>query len=407
MPPLTTARVFPPDLAAVSALPGADTVELTILIPCLNEAETLGICIRKARKFLSDADVVGEVLVADNGSTDGSQAIAERLGARVINVPDRGYGAALLGGLAVARGAFVIMGDADDSYDFGCLDDFLHRLRAGDDLVMGNRFKGGITPKAMPFLHRYLGNPFLSFLGRLFFKIPVGDFHCGLRGFNTAKIRALAISSTGMEFASEMILRARFGNLRISEVPTTLRPAGRSRPPHLRTWRDGWRHLKLLLIHSPRWLFLTPGLILLSAGAVGSARLFFGPVSLGAINLDFNSYVFANMLVIVGAQITTFGAVASVYAVSSGLIAGSRSASLFARETTPDNMVQMALALALVSAAAFGYALMIWAQTEFGPLHDSRVPRLMVASMTFIVLALQMFFSGFLLGVLTIPRQRA
>ena len=246
--------------------------ELTVLMPCLNEVETLAACIGKALAYLRTQRVAGEVLLADNGSDDGSQAIARELGARVVDVPTKGYGAALLGGIAQARGRFVIMGDADDSYDFSQLDGFLARLRDGADLVIGNRFAGGIAPGAMPPLHRYLGNPVLSLIGRLFFGVGVGDFHCGLRGFRTDRVRALDLRTTGMEFASEMVVRSAVAGLRIDEVPCRLAPDGRSRKPHLKTWRDGWRHLKFLLIFSPRWLFLLPGGALTILGALGCPR---------------------------------------------------------------------------------------------------------------------------------------
>ncbi|HEX8868831.1 MAG TPA: glycosyltransferase family 2 protein, partial [Lentzea sp.] len=229
--------------------------ELTILMPCLNEAETLETCIRKAQGYLERSGVVGEVLIADNGSTDGSQKIATDLGARVVDIPAKGYGNALLGGIRAARGKFVIMGDADDSYDFSNLDDYVTRLRAGADLVMGNRFKGGIEPGAMPPLHKYLGNPVLSAVGVLFFKAPVRDFHCGLRGFQRDVMLKVGLHTSGMEFASEVVVKSCLAGLRIEEVPTTLKKDGRSRPPHLRSWRDGWRHLRFLLIYSPRWLF--------------------------------------------------------------------------------------------------------------------------------------------------------
>lgn len=238
------------------------TLELTILMPCLNEAETLAVCIRKAKEYLELSGVAGEVLIADNGSTDGSQEIARAGGARVVAVASRGYGAALLGGIDAAHGKYIIMGDADDSYDFTALQPFVDGLRKGADIVMGNRFKGGIAPGAMPMLHRYLGNPVLSGIGRLFFRIPIKDFHCGLRGFSRERIRELNLRTTGMEFASEMLVRAALAGYTVEEVPTTLKPDGRSRPPHLRTWRDGWRHLSFLLMYSPRWLFLYPGLLI-------------------------------------------------------------------------------------------------------------------------------------------------
>src|SRR4026208_2626990 len=240
--------------------------ELSILMPCLNEAETLATCIKKAQKALESLNVRGEVVIADNGSTDGSPEIAASLGARVVHVAEKGYGSALLGGLNAARGKYIIMGDADDSYDFTNLGPFLEKLRAGYDLVMGNRFKGGIAPPAMPPLHKYLGNPVLTGIGRLFFRSPCGDFHCGLRGFKKEAVMNLDLRTTGMEFASEMVVKATLHKMRITEVPTTLSPDGRSRAPHLRSWRDGWRHLRFLFLYSPRWLFLYPGLLLILIG---------------------------------------------------------------------------------------------------------------------------------------------
>ena len=255
-------------------------------MPCLNEAETLERCVRRAVETLAASGLAGEVLVADNGSTDGSQEIAERAGARVVPVPERGYGAALLGGIAAARGRYVVMGDADDSYDFGDVPAFVARLEEGHDLVMGSRFQGRIEPGAMPFLHRWLGNPVLSFLGRLFFRVPISDFHCGIRGFRKEAIDRIGLRTTGMEFASEMVVKATLFGLRIGEIPVTLRKDGRSRPPHLRTWRDGWRHLRFLLMYSPRWLYLWPGLLLVLLGTGLLAWLFPGPRHVGAATLD-------------------------------------------------------------------------------------------------------------------------
>src|ERR1700760_3659962 len=276
-------------------------IELTILMPCLNEAETLAICIDKARGYLERSGVVGEVLIADNGSTDGSQLIAEEHGARVVAVPEKGYGAALIGGINAARGRFVIMGDADDSYDFENLEGMIERLRGGADLVMGNRFQGGIAPGAMPFLHRYLGNPVLSFIGRLFFSIPVGDFHCGLRGFSRQSMLDLRLQSPGMEFASEMVVKAALNGLRIEETPTTLKPDGRSRPPHLKTWRDGWRHLRFLLLHSPKWLFVYPGLVLIFLGLAGAIALSAGAVRLtSGLELDIHTLTAACFSILIG-----------------------------------------------------------------------------------------------------------
>lgn len=281
-------------------------MELTVLMPCLNEARTVGKCVDAAMRFLRDAGVRGEVLVADNGSTDDSRSLARAAGARVVEVPDRGYGAALLGGIREARGRFVIMGDADDSYDFSALQSFVAALRGGADLVMGNRFQGGIAEGAMPFLHRYLGNPVLSFIGRLFFRTTIGDFHCGLRGFSREAIQHLGLASPGMEFASEMVAKAALARLRIEEVPTTLRPDGRGRPSHLRTWRDGWRHLRFLLLFCPRWLFLYPGLALF---AVGSAGLLSGlPAMPDALttHVGIHSLLYMAAATILGVQMVVF-----------------------------------------------------------------------------------------------------
>jgi glycosyltransferase involved in cell wall biosynthesis len=281
-------------------------LELTVLMPCLNEARTLPACIAKAQQFLARSQVRGEVLVADNGSADGSQALAQAHGARVINVPVRGYGAALMAGIASARGRYVVMGDADSSYDFSDLSAFVAELRRGNQLVMGNRFRGGISPGAMPPLHRYLGNPALSFLGRLFFKSPIHDFHCGLRGFDRRTMLDLGLQCEGMEFASEMVVKATLGQLRITEVPTTLSPDGRDRPPHLRTWRDGWRHLRFLLLFTPRWLFLYPGIVLalLSLMQLVLANLY--PGGWGRWPMGIHTQLFAAAGMVLGYQTMLF-----------------------------------------------------------------------------------------------------
>jgi glycosyltransferase involved in cell wall biosynthesis len=370
----------------------ADELELTILMPCLNEAETIAVCIGKAQGFLRKAAISGEVLIADNGSTDGSQQIATELGARVVPVSQKGYGAALLGGIAAARGRYVVMGDADDSYDFGELDAFLSRLRGGAELVMGNRFRGGIEAGAMPALHRYLGNPVLSYLGRLFFRIDLGDFHCGLRGFNTASIRGLNLRTTGMEFASEMVVRSALAGLRTEEVPTTLKPDGRSRPPHLKTWRDGWRHLKFLLMYNPRWLFFVPGTTLCILGVLLSALLFYGPLHLNTtMELDLNTFVAACFMVVAGTQLISFGLLSRYYADITGILPHNPNADRLSR---------------LLSTLFFGYAVIRWANVDFGPLNDSEIPRIIVLGLTLLVVGMQVFFSAFLLGVLEIPIKR-
>ncbi|MDX8510297.1 glycosyltransferase family 2 protein [Mesorhizobium captivum] len=392
---------------AFTAVRAAEGLELTILMPCLNEAETLAICIGKAKSFLDRAGIAGEVLIADNGSSDGSQQIASENGARVVPVTNRGYGAALLGGIAAARGRYIIMGDADDSYDFGALEAFVSRLRGGADLVMGNRFKGGIEPGAMPPLHRHLGNPMLSFIGRLFFRIKTGDFHCGLRGFNADRIRKLDLQTSGMEFASEMVVRSALAGLRIEEVPTTLKPDGRSRPPHLRTWRDGWRHLKFLLVHNPRWMFFIPGTALLGFGALLVTLLMLGPLQVvDNLSLDINTFVAACFMVVVGVQLITFGAISRYYAEITGILPPNRRSDWLTRTLSTDRLAGNAGICFAGGALFFGYAVWRWASLGFGPLEDPEIPRVVVLGLSLIVISLQAFFSAFLLGVLEIPVKR-
>ena len=385
----------------------AAVMELTVLMPCLNEAETLALCIGKAQAFLKRAGIAGEVLIADNGSTDGSQKIAEALGAHVVPVAQKGYGAALLGGIAAARGRYVIMGDADDSYDFSALEAFVERLRSGADLVMGNRFKGGIDEGAMPPLHRYLGNPVLSFIGRLFYRIDTGDFHCGLRGFRADSIRALDLRTSGMEFASEMVVRAALAGLRIEEVPTTLKPDGRSRAPHLRTWHDGWRHLKLLLMYNPRWLFFIPGTALAGIGLVFAALLVFGPLRvINNLSLDLNTFVAACFAVITGVQLITFGAISRHYAHMTGMLPESRRSTWLSGYLSTDRLAANAGLLFTAGMLFFGYAVARWASLGFGPLDNSEIPRIVVLGLSLVVISFQAFFSAFLLGVLEIPLKR-
>jgi hypothetical protein len=371
-------------------------------MPCLNEAETIATCIRKAQQFLKDHGVSGEVLIADNGSTDGSQSIAQSLGARVEAVSARGYGAALQGGIAAARGRFVIMGDADDSYEFSALMPFILRLRDGADLVMGNRFRGGIAPGAMPFLHRYLGNPVLSFIGRLFFGVPAGDFHCGLRGFSRERIVALDLRTTGMEFASEMVVRAALARYRIDEVPTTLKPDGRSRPPHLRTWRDGWRHLRFLLVYSPRWLFLVPGLLLLALGSIGAAVLLPGPVRVGGIGFDIHTFIVACLSILVGLQSLTFGIIARKYAASRGLVPATSRQEAWLSMITMDRMLLVALAVSLAGIGGVLYCVSVWASVGFGPLEYRSMLRVLTLSATGVAAGLQLAFAAFLGGVMDV-----
>jgi glycosyltransferase involved in cell wall biosynthesis len=381
------------------------SLELTILMPCLNEAETIEVCVRKAKAWLDGSGVTGEVLVADNGSRDGSQALAEACGARVVPIPEKGYGAALIGGIRAARGKYVIMGDADDSYDFSRLDAFVDKLQDGADLVMGNRFKGGIDKGAMPPLHYWLGNPVLSFLGRLLFNIPIGDFHCGLRGFNRDSILALGLKSPGMEFASEMVVKASLAKVRMEEVPTTLKKDGRSRPPHLKTWRDGWRHLKFLLLHSPKWMFVYPGVFLLALGLFGSILLAPGAVAISpTVQIDIHSLVAACFAVVIGTQLVMFGALARRYAMIEGVLpdASSFKKTLLGMELEPILRVAgVILALGLIGA---GVAVSRWAGAGFGPIIYNDVMRMLVISLTAITVAIQIGAAGVLASMLNIRR---
>jgi glycosyltransferase involved in cell wall biosynthesis len=381
--------------------------ELTILMPCLNEEETIGVCISKALDFLERSGVDGEVLIADNGSVDSSIAIATRAGARVVHVPEKGYGGALMGGIAAARGRYIIMGDADDSYDFSSLEPFIEKLRSGYDLVMGNRFQGGIFPGAMPLLHRYLGNPVLSFIGRLFFKIPVRDFHCGLRGFSKISAAKMELTTTGMEFASEMIVKSYLNKLQICEVPTTLKPDGRSRAPHLKTWRDGWRHLKFLLMYNPKWLFFYPGLFLLLFGSLLGAALLPGPIEVGkGLVLNFNSFLTACLTSILGTQLITFGAFARYYASITGILPrGIRSERIIYWCKT-DRLILLALLLFMFGSTIFVISLIQWAKVDFGALTNPIAPRLVASGLSIAIIGVQTAFSAFLFGILDIPTRQ-
>jgi hypothetical protein len=374
-------------------------VELSIVLPCLDEAETLGVCVRKAQDSLRRLAVVGEVVVADNGSTDGSQDIARAHDARVVEVPRRGYGAAIAAGIAAARGEYVLMADADDSYALDDLGGFVTELRSGADLVMGNRFQGGIAPGAMPVLHRYLGNPVLSRLGRLFFRIPVGDFHCGIRAFRRDRIGELGLRTSGMEFASEMVVRSALAGLRISEVPTMLRPDGRSRSPHLRTWSDGWRHLRFLLAFSPRWLLLYPSMILQVIGLAGLVWLAAGPRRVGAIGFDLHSMVaFATMFVL-GMQGVGLAVIARSYAAALGLLAPStRLVGALARVPLERGLVVGGLLLVLGS-GCFIAALTSWGANGFGTLDVVATMRVPIIGMVLAVSGFQLIIVSFTLSL--------
>jgi glycosyltransferase involved in cell wall biosynthesis len=379
--------------------------EISVVIPCLNEAETLATCIEKVKIAFSSNAIRYEVIVADNGSTDQSQEIAQQLGARLIHVPEKGYGNALMGGISQAKANFIIMGDADDSYDFTALMPFLEKLREGYDLVMGNRFLGGIKAGAMPFLHRYLGNPMLSGIGRLFFRTPIRDFHCGLRGFTKTAYDRMDLQTTGMEFASEMVVKASLLGMRITEVPTTLSPDGRSRPPHLRTWRDGWRHLRFMLLYSPRWLFLYPGFMLIALGFLGMLWLWSGPRQIYGVKLDIHTFLYAAMTVIIGFQAVSFAVFSKVFAISEGLMSEDERLTRVFRYVTLE--VGLIVGGVFIVMGLWGsiYALRIWEQSSFGPLEPAKTLRMVIPAVIMMVLGFQVILSSFLLSVFGLRRK--
>jgi glycosyltransferase involved in cell wall biosynthesis len=383
-----------------------DGIELSIIMPCLNEAETLEVCIHKARGFLDKTGIRGEIIIGDNGSTDGSQEIALRNNARVVPVAVRGYGAALYFASLAAHGKYIIMGDSDDSYDFTALERFVENLRRGDDLVMGNRFLGGIKPGAMPWKNRYIGNPILSSIGRLFFHCPAKDFHCGLRGFSKAAFERMDLRTTGMEFASEMVIKSTLMHLRISEVPTTLSPDGRTRPPHLRPWRDGWRHLRFMLLYSPRWLFLFPGLILMIAGAIGVAAIWFGNVSFGRVHLGVHTMLYAAVAMVIGFQATTFSYFTKIFAIREGLLPEDPRLTRTFKYITLESGLIVGIFLILLGISGSVYALMFWSSRSFGPLNAEGMLRLVIPSALMLMLGFQTVLSSFFLSVLGLGIRR-
>lgn len=381
--------------------PGEVSFELSIVMPCLNEAETVVTCIQKALSFLASSNISGEVIVADNGSTDGSVEMARRAGARVVAVKDKGYGNALRGGIAAARGKYVIMADSDDSYDFMALAPFIEKLCQGYDLVMGNRFKGEIKPGAMPPLHRYLGNPVLTGIGRLFFSSTCTDFHCGMRGFTKDAYEKLQLRTAGMEFASEMIVKAALQQMRIAEVPVSLSPDGRSRPPHLRSWRDGWRHFRFLLLYSPRWLFLYPGLALMFTGLIVSLGLLSGPKGV----FDIHTLLFAATAVIVGFQMVSFAVFAKIFAISEGLLPEDQHLARVFRYITLEVGLIAGFGLMLLGIAGSLDAVWIWKSKSFGALDPSQMMRIAIPSVTCLVLGCQVISSSFFLSLLGLKRR--
>ena len=382
-------------------------VEFTLLMPCLNEAESIAVCVQKAGSALSRLGIQGEVLVADNGSLDGSQELAVNAGARLIAVHERGYGAALIGGVKAARGRYIIMGDADDSYDWYAIDPFVEKLRVGNDIVMGCRLpRGGgkVVDGAMPWLHRWLGNPVLSHLGRLFFGCAVTDFHCGMRGFSRTAIEKLALTCPGMEFASEMIVKAALSNLRMVEVPITLYPALRSRPPHLRAFRDGWRHLRFMLIFSPRWLFLWPGLFLFLTGVLGFVLLSSGPVVVKSVTFDTNTLMVFSIFCILGMQIVIFGLFARIFAARERLLPEDFMLSRVCDRVRMEHGLFLGTATSVVGIVMLLVAVNSWARHSFGPLPSSLESRLVISSLTLLSLGVQITFASFFLSMLGLPK---
>ncbi len=384
-------------------------LDLSIVMPCLNEVETIEQCLSKAQQSLRELGLNGEIIVADNGSTDGSAEIATELGARVLQIKEKGYGNALRGGIEAAEGKWIIMGDADNSYDFGSITPFIDKLKEGFDLVMGCRLpKGGgkIKEGAMPWKHRWIGNPALSGIGRLFFESSVTDFHCGLRAFTREAYQQMGLRTTGMEFASEMVIKATLQGMRVAEVPITLYKDGRSRPPHLRSWRDGWRHLRFMLLYSPTWLFLVPGIILLLVGTGFNARMQMGPWKVGPFGFDTNTMLVCSMLQIVGLQIFFFGMFARIFATSEGLLPENPSPlSKFFNYFNLERGLIFGLAIFLVGVIKLLQAVLYWKAAHFGAISYPDSLRQVIPAVTLITMGVQVIFSSFFLSILDIPRK--
>ncbi len=392
--------------AAILPLRHEEPLELSVVMPCLNEEETLATCIRKAQRAIAEANIAGEVIVADNGSTDRSVEIAEQLGACVVHVKAKGYGNALMGGIAAAGGKFIVMGDADDSYDFGHIPRFVEELRRGSDLVMGNRFRGGIQKGAMPPLHQYFGNPALTRLGRLFFRNRnVGDFYCGLRGFRKEVYERMGLRTTGMEFATEMVVKATLLKMHVSEVPTTLSPDGRSRPPHLRTWRDGWRTLRFFLLYSPRWLFLYPGLGLMLLGTVLGAWLLPAPRVVAGVMFDVHTLLYAAVFVLLGFQAIAFAVFSKLFAISEGLLPPDPTLDKAFRYITLEVGLLVGALLILVGLGVSVYAVGFWQSRHFGALDYPQTMRLVIPASLFLTVGVQTVFASFFLSVLGLRRR--
>ena len=378
--------------------------ELSIVMPCLNEQETLAICIKKAQGFLKTHQVVGEIIVADNGSEDGSQKIAKEQGVRLIIVKDKGYGNALKAGINSAIGKYVIMADADNSYNFAALMPFLEKLREGFDMVIGNRFKGGIEKGAMPFLHRYLGNPILSYMGRLFYEVKIKDFHCGLRGFSKEAFNQMNLRTSGMEFASEMIVKSRLNNLQITEVPTRLHRDGRSRKPHLNTWSDGWRHLRFLMLYSPQWLFLIPATILMVIGSISSFILMIKPVVVNGITFDIHTLIYTFSLILIGFQFMVFYALTKIFAVENGLLPKSKRYNRLFKYINLEKGLVLGFLLLILGIILSFKGLFVWQDTQFGNLSPSYSFRIIIPAVFTLLLGIQVILFSLFFSILGLEK---
>lgn len=391
--------------AEAETVPDRDELEISVVLPCLNERETVGTCVAKAKAAIETAGLRGEIIVADNGSTDGSIEIAKSAGARVVHVDERGYGNALRGGIRAARGKFVLMADSDDSYDFSHIPRFVDELKNGSELVMGNRFLGGIQSGAMPLLHRYLGNPVLTAVGRLFFHSPSKDFHCGIRAFRKESYEKMAIRSTGMEFASEMVVKASLLRMRVSEVPTTLSPDGRSHPPHLRTWHDGWRHLRFLLMYSPRWLFLYPGIASVIVGVAACLWLLPGPRRVGDVVFDVHTLAYGFGSILVGFQLLAFAVFTKIFAITEGLLPEDPKMNRLFKYIKLETGLVLGGVCVLLGIAGSLFAVSTWAHSSFGPITSANILRVVLFSVFALILGPQIIFSSFFLSILGLRRR--
>ena len=381
-------------------------MQLTILMPCLNEAETLASCIKKAKHWIKNSKISAEILIADNGSTDGSQKIAKSMGARVVNVKEKGYGSAIFYGSLVAKGEWIIVGDSDDSYDFSKLDNFVKKLNEGYELVVGNRFLGGIEKGAMPWKNRYIGNPILTKIGRIFFNCPVKDFHCGLRAYTKAAFKKMDLRTSGMEFASEMIIKANLFNMKIAEVPTTLSKDGRSRPSHLRPWRDGWRHLRFMLLFSPLWLFFIPGLLLFLLSGILYSFLLFGPIQIGSITFDVHTLFYAQTGIIIGLLSMIFSIFIKAFGIKEGLLPKSSRLQNIQKYLKPELSALIGFLMIIIGLIIGFMALLTWGKTGFGQLTTNLLLRKISFSTTLIILGSEILLAVFVLEFLTIPKRK-